>query len=227
MSMARQLFEAIGVAFERNVLHRDISSGNVLCAPDGRLVWIDWECAAPVGSESRARFGSRQRTGTLDTMSIEALEGFPFVYLPQQELESGVYLMWKLIMTNKRLRIRVEDISMFTTRRKLYYWEVVPDSPVQVAQSRNAMWGRNALIEPIDGPAGGTGRDLAMMAKSLPVEVFLIHESSQIQDLHPLSQQKKGVFIEVRFYDLQSALFSIAEQANGRGKTWAAEMGIA
>lgn len=88
-----------------------INLGNVVCSTEGEieLVWIDWECATPVGSIAR----SLERIGTIDTMSVEALEGFSVVHEPYQELESGVYLVWKLTMTNRRLVIRAEDKAKF------------------------------------------------------------------------------------------------------------------
>lgn len=222
VSIARQLFEAIAFAYKRNVLHRDISSGNVLFTPDGKLVWIDWECATPVGSIAR----SLERTGTLDTMSVRALRGSPFVHLPHQELESGVYLIWKLVMTNKRLIIRRKDESLFTETSKSYFWEVAAE-PVMVANSRIAMWGENALVESLVDSDGGVAVDLIMMAYSLPVEVFLVHGWSQIPSLNPNALRKKDLTFQERFYSSLSAIFSVIEQVDGSGKSWAAEMGIA
>lgn len=154
----------------------------MVCSTEGEieLVWIDWECATPVGSIAR----SLERIGTIDTMSVQALEGFSVVHEPYQELESGEYLVWKLTMTNRRLVIRAEDKTKFAERWELYYWEV-PGAPGMVAKTRRAMWGEDVLIEAPLSQVGGTGRDLIMMAKSLPVEIFFIHGCSQIPELYP------------------------------------------
>lgn len=99
-----QLVEAVEFACQRGIMHRDISSGNVLITPDGQLVWIDWECAVTLDASA----SSQQRTGTLETMSTEALQGGPFLHRPRHDLESVVYLMWRSGMHPSRLKLSDE-----------------------------------------------------------------------------------------------------------------------
>lgn len=93
-----------------------------------------------------------------------------------------------------------------------------------MAKSRREMWGETVLIEAPLSQVVSTGRDLIMMAKSLPVEIFFIHGCSQIPELYP---RVKGLLSQERFYSSLSAIFSVIEQVDGSGKSWAAEMGIA
>lgn len=221
LSIAEQLFIAINEALMRNVLHRDISSGNVLSTPDGRLVWIDWECAAPVDTAG----SSRQRTGTIDTMSIDVLEASPGVHSEHQELESGVYLIWKYTMTSKRLEIKPEDKAIFKDRKDKYGWEARVD-PNTLADSRSNMWGQAARIGP-PRSRRATARDLVMMAKSVPAEVATIHALSQIPPLNPNEKLGSGRPIRDLYDEALPVIIKVCrEMRNGGGMRWATELRI-
>ncbi|KAM0787217.1 hypothetical protein ACM66B_006455 [Microbotryomycetes sp. NB124-2] len=99
----------VAVLYELNegpqVLHRDVSTGNVL-HNFGSLVLSDWDCgwAASMPDSQQDR---RQRTGTMDTMATEVLDSNKaslqtrlvsgFVHLLRHDLESAVYVFIKVL----------------------------------------------------------------------------------------------------------------------------------
>ncbi|KAM0751786.1 hypothetical protein T439DRAFT_355678 [Meredithblackwellia eburnea MCA 4105] len=75
------------------LLHRDISSGNILVNQStGRPLVIDWECGS---SASTAQTNSLKnvRTGTMDTMSVAVLSKQTHTF--SADVESLIYVVWK------------------------------------------------------------------------------------------------------------------------------------
>ncbi|KAM0789954.1 hypothetical protein ACM66B_006793 [Microbotryomycetes sp. NB124-2] len=89
------------------VLHRDISTGNVLHS-NGHLVLTDYDCAwnATLENSSHIR---HHRTGTLNTMAVDVLrtcdptcKSSGFEHEPRHDAESTVYTFLKVIWTHLR-----------------------------------------------------------------------------------------------------------------------------
>lgn len=74
------------------VLHRDLSPANVL--RKGRLLaLIDWDCGIRLRAGERSKAAAGTRTGTLETMAREVLDG-PVQHKLRHDLESVLYLLW-------------------------------------------------------------------------------------------------------------------------------------
>ncbi|KAI5477932.1 Pkinase-fungal domain-containing protein [Pseudohyphozyma bogoriensis] len=127
------LFEAILDAFERGVMHGDISSANVLITSDGKLRLIDWEVARWYGAPAL----DGTVTGTLDTMSISRLRGDPFG-LPHDDIESAVYVAVKtLTMSFKPLE---RDAEAWSTYLGTLKWNDPVVTPADLVGARRSMW---------------------------------------------------------------------------------------
>jgi serine/threonine protein kinase len=84
--------------FDGNILHRDISKNNIIITdaendqdPKGMLIDLDLAKELESGPS-----GARHRTGTMEFMAIEVLEGKPHTY--RHDLESFFYVfLWEII----------------------------------------------------------------------------------------------------------------------------------
>ncbi|KAM4061091.1 kinase [Hirsutella rhossiliensis] len=91
-----------------NILHRDISENNIIitdCKTNGHIgMLIDLDLAKELGS---GRSGARCRTGTMEFMAIEVLQGISHTY--RHDLESFFYVLlwlcnrrgWKFLRNQK------------------------------------------------------------------------------------------------------------------------------
>ncbi|KAF7316101.1 hypothetical protein MIND_00128200 [Mycena indigotica] len=98
INAAVQIFLALFDVFNREIIHRDISMGNILLTTDGILL-IDWETGRRFKLDSpppSGPVGERKVTGTLDTMAYYMLDG-KHMPLPHDDLESAVYVLLKAL----------------------------------------------------------------------------------------------------------------------------------
>lgn len=77
---------------DQNIMHRDISINNIMIASSGTGGYlIDLDFAVLLSRDSIS--GAPHRTGTVEFMAIEVLEGLP--HAPRHDLESFLYvLIW-------------------------------------------------------------------------------------------------------------------------------------
>ncbi|KIJ09577.1 hypothetical protein PAXINDRAFT_172454, partial [Paxillus involutus ATCC 200175] len=78
-----------------NLLHRDISTGNIILTDDGEGLLIDWELAKKVDENAARR---RERTGTWQFMSAVLLRNPGMTHTLQDDIESFLHvLVWASI----------------------------------------------------------------------------------------------------------------------------------
>ncbi|ETW82699.1 hypothetical protein HETIRDRAFT_382749 [Heterobasidion irregulare TC 32-1] len=78
-------------AFKVDVLHQDISGGNILITDDGHALLIDWELAKRVSEEKSPR--QDWRTGTWQFISTAILENPRKVHELRDDLESFLHVL--------------------------------------------------------------------------------------------------------------------------------------
>ncbi|KAI5479385.1 Pkinase-fungal domain-containing protein [Pseudohyphozyma bogoriensis] len=140
-----ELLDAVRELYEKGVSHRDLASGNVLSA-GGRLVLIDWELGRKDGTDAAPE--SSVVTGTLDTMPIilirralpthalpRDVQTYPF--LPHDELESAIYVMFKALTTSFVPSLKLEWNSQVDD----LLWNVQPKLS-ELIDRRKLMWNR-------------------------------------------------------------------------------------
>ncbi|KAF9234156.1 hypothetical protein BU15DRAFT_52925 [Melanogaster broomeanus] len=77
------------------LLHRDISPGNIILTEDGRGLLIDWELAKTVGEIGNRR---RERTGTWQFMSAALLRKPGKLHMLEDDIESFIHVLgWTTI----------------------------------------------------------------------------------------------------------------------------------
>ncbi|KAJ6466319.1 hypothetical protein C8R45DRAFT_1021276 [Mycena sanguinolenta] len=132
LAAAEQLFRAILDAFRRRILHRDISSHNVLVT-NTQLLVIDWEMGRRFSEPSSDR---GTLTGTLDTMSVAAIAMLD--PLPHDDIESAVYVLLKaLTQTFVPPVDRQDDWAEILDR---YHWDDCDVMPSTLRDLRLALW---------------------------------------------------------------------------------------
>ncbi|KAL4259383.1 Protein kinase domain-containing protein [Pleurotus pulmonarius] len=99
-SSSKEMFQAIHDAFQGHkqafekceILHRDISGGNILILPKGGGLLNDWDMAVKV---EEAKLGPRahERTGTWAFMSIKLLSGKQCLHTVSDDMESFFWVV--------------------------------------------------------------------------------------------------------------------------------------
>jgi len=82
------------------VLHRDVSYGNIMLLPspkDGML--IDFDLAI---SANRSSVSAHHRTGTIEFMAVDLLEGADVIHSPRHDIESFFYVLLLLAIRYSR-----------------------------------------------------------------------------------------------------------------------------
>ncbi|KAF7357605.1 Pkinase-fungal domain-containing protein [Mycena sanguinolenta] len=133
LAAAEQLFQAILDAFRRRVLHRDISTNNVLVA-DNQLLLIDWEMGRHVSELSSKR--DRVLVGTLNTMSVASLASRD--PLPHDDVESAVYVLLKVL--TQTFVPPVDQRSDWAEILDRYHWDDCAIPPSTLRDLRLGMW---------------------------------------------------------------------------------------
>ncbi|KAI5476931.1 Pkinase-fungal domain-containing protein [Pseudohyphozyma bogoriensis] len=127
------LFKAIVDAFDRWIIHGDISLLNALLTPEGILYLIDWEVARKYGEQSTGGVV----TGTLDTMSIRRLQNLQHP-LPHDDLESAIYVAIKVL--TQTFVPDPADAASSNAYRLLLKWNDGSVTMAELAITRRDMW---------------------------------------------------------------------------------------
>ncbi|GLB42316.1 hypothetical protein LshimejAT787_1103310 [Lyophyllum shimeji] len=98
-SSSKQMMQAVSDAFAAHrqayerckIIHRDISSGNILIAPDGRGILNDWDLAKRESELKRRR--RHEKTGTWEFMSCLLLQNHHPLHTIQDDMESFVHVI--------------------------------------------------------------------------------------------------------------------------------------
>lgn len=135
------------------VIHRDISSNNVLKMASGGFCLIDFDCAKIVDPDEvgKGQVIKAVRTGTQDTMSIMLLRASqltvltPEKYTLNQEFESIAYLFWKVLTKKLHLAFSTGNLAGSNSYGCQQKWldEFAIDSSEDVERRREVFWSRN------------------------------------------------------------------------------------
>ncbi|KAK4048749.1 hypothetical protein OIV83_004515 [Microbotryomycetes sp. JL201] len=126
-----------------DVLHRDISTGNVLHF-EGHLVLSDYDCAWTVTLKSSSD-QRRQRTGTLDTMAADVLRScvptlrrLDFRHELRHDIESAVYVLLKVLWFHLRPQMSKPELDFWST---VLHFDDPNVNAQEMCTARESLWG--------------------------------------------------------------------------------------
>jgi hypothetical protein len=137
LDLVCQLFRVILNAYRAKVIHRDLSSGNVIVFEE-KLYVIDWDAGKHL--ESQSPENTPDVTGTLDTMPIWRLRGHPAMSLAA-EAESATYVAIKtLLQICRPTADRPSDTALYDKMLNEFNWDDSRVGNHAIADARYKLW---------------------------------------------------------------------------------------
>ncbi|KAM0789950.1 hypothetical protein ACM66B_006789 [Microbotryomycetes sp. NB124-2] len=178
------------------VLHRDISTGNVLHS-NGHLVLTDYDCAwnATLENSSHIR---HHRTGTLDTMAVDVLrtcdptfDSSGFEHEPRHDAESTVYMFLKVIWTHLRHKFDPRTLAFWQAHM---FFDDGNAIARQMRTERESLWGRGWNGKEVVRYLSEMSPTLGRLVKEL-LRDHLEQESPAESDEAPLAVVKRLISV--------------------------------
>ncbi|KAF7298857.1 hypothetical protein MIND_00833500 [Mycena indigotica] len=138
IDIAIEIFLALLDTFKRHIIHRDVSSGNLLAVAQ-RILVIDWETGRIFESEPLQ--SGTEVTGTLDTMAVLALKK-TLNPLPHDDVESAAYVLLKALTQGFQRHNPLCPPEWQECLAK-YRWDNGDSQPFDLIASRLNLWDRN------------------------------------------------------------------------------------
>ncbi|KAM0792324.1 hypothetical protein ACM66B_005008 [Microbotryomycetes sp. NB124-2] len=219
LRLVEDAFNALSDLFwKARVPHCDISANNVL-HDDGKLVICDWDCGIVVKDTVSEQVGQRwERTGTLDTMAVNALRavvederengskafvklGSDFSHHLRHDFESIVYALLKVMWANLRHTADEKERGLV--------WSQLCFDDTNIAVSdlyfkRSSLWGGQMLgLDLVDrlrllSPALA---DFVEALLALPFEKFARFKPNEEEDI-AAGERVKFVFKSVKWDEI-------------------------